>query len=164
MEKILKETNVNPKVTISVEEYNSLVSLARANAQQIEKRAVEYYKKHGACTIHVDAYIRDQYCGMDTIESSFSFDCNHCYVMPSGEYVDTPFAIDQKTRQRICRFVSEYVSSAFKNAFGKQLMSINNAKRYEYQVRRDWRLTRILTLVGWLLALLLIITQLLMMK
>ena len=47
MEKILKETSVYPKVTISEEEYNRLVSLARAKAKQIEERAVAYYEKNG---------------------------------------------------------------------------------------------------------------------
>lgn len=159
METILKETSVNPKVTISVEEYNRLVSLARANASQIEQRAVEYYRENGVCKIHVDAYLRGMEGACDTIKETFSFECQprYCHILPSGEYMSTPFAIDQKTRQRISRFVAEYVSSSFRHTFGKQLMSINNALCYERQARRDWKFLRVFSFVGWLIALLLFV-------
>lgn len=163
MEKILKETNVHPKVTISEEEYNRLVALARANAKQIEGRAVEYYKKNGVCKIHVDAYVREINGSCDSIATTFEFDCNprYCYVRPSDEYEAKPFAIDQKTRQRIGKFVTEYVSSTFKNAFGKQLMSINNAQRYEFKTRHEWIVMRAVTIIGWLLAIAVLLIALL---
>lgn len=36
MEKILNEASVTPRITLTQDEYNRLVSLARANAKQIE--------------------------------------------------------------------------------------------------------------------------------
>ena len=163
MEKILKETSVYPKVTISEEEYNCLVSLARAKAKQIEERAVAYYEKNGVCNIHVDAYVRQINGACDNIETTFRFDCKpqYCYVRPSDECEANPFAIDQKTRQRIGKFVTEYISSSFKTAFGKQLMSINNAQRYEFRARHEWIIMRSVTVIGWLLAIAMLIIVLL---
>lgn len=154
MEKILKEASVTPKVTLTQDEYNRLVSLARANAKQIEQRAVEYYKKNGVCGIHIDAYVREQNGGCDGIIDTYSFDCkpSYGYVTPSDEYTPTPFAIDRETRQRIMKFAASYATSAFYRKFGKQLMHINNAERYESRARRDWLICRAVTLTGWLLA------------
>lgn len=77
------------------------------------------------------------------------------------EYEANPFAIDQKTRQRIVKFVTEYISSSFKTAFGKQLMSINNAQRYEFRARHEWIIMRSVTVIGWLLAIAMLIIVLL---
>lgn len=65
IEKVLSETSVTPKITLTQTEYNRLVELAQANARQIDGRAVEYYKKNGVCGIHIDAYVREQNGGCD---------------------------------------------------------------------------------------------------
>jgi len=159
MEKVLKETSVTPRITLTQDEYNRLVSLARAKAKQIEERAVEYYKKNGVCGIHIDAYVRNKDYGCDEIADTYRFDCQprYGYVTPSDEYEPNPFAIDRETRQRIMKFAANYATSAFYRKFGKQLMHINNAERYESRARRDWLIGRAVTLTGWLLAVLMFV-------
>ena len=159
MEKVLKETSVTPRITLTQDEYNRLVSLARAKAKQIEERAVEYYKKNGVCGIHIDAYVRNEDYGCDEIADTYRFDCQprYGYVTPSDEYEPNPFAIDRETRQRIMKFAANYATSAFYRKFGKQLMHINNAERYESRARRDWLIGRAVTLTGWLLAVLMFV-------
>ena len=154
MEKILKEASVTPKVTLTQDEYNRLVSLARAKAKQIEERAVEYYKKNGVCNIHIDAYVRQQNIGCDEIADTFRFDCQpqYGYVTPSDEFEANPFAIDRETRQRIMQFASRYITSSFRSTFGQHLLHINNAMRYEQRAQREWLLARGITLTGWLIA------------
>ena len=159
IEKVLNETSVTPKITLTQTEYNRLVELAQANAKQIDERAVEYYKKNGVCGIHIDAYVREQNGGCDEIADTFRFDCQprYGYVQPSDEYEPNPFAIDSATRQRITKFAASYATSAFYRKFGKQLMHINNAQRYERRAYHEWVMTRTLTLTGWLLAVLMLI-------
>jgi len=64
---------------------------------------------------------------------------------------------DRETRQRIMKFAANYATSAFYRKFGKQLMHINNAERYESRARRDWLIGRAVTLTGWLLAVLMFV-------
>ena len=159
MEKVLKLTHVTPKVELTKNEYDRLVSLAQANADEIEKRAVEYYKKNGVCNIHIDAYVRSKTAYSDDMADTFCFDCQpqHGYVTPSDEYEPNPFAIDKETRLRIMRFASDYVTSVFTHRFGNQLKHINKAKEYEYRARRDWYRARAITLIGLVVAALLLV-------
>ena len=154
MEKILNEASVTPRITLTQDEYNRLVSLARANAKQIEQRAVEYYKKNGVCSIHIDAYVRDDNGASDEIADTYRFDCQpqYGYVTPSGEYEDNPFAIDRETRQRIMKFAASFATAAFYRKFGKQLMHINNAERYERRAQNYMTKCIVITVTGWLLA------------
>ena len=55
------------------------------------------------------------------------------------------------------KFAASYATSAFYRKFGKQLMHINNALRYEQRAHREWVMSRTLTLTGWLLAVLMLI-------
>lgn len=155
MEKVLELTHVTPKVELTKGEYDRLVSLAQANADEIEKRAVEYYKKNGVCNIHIDAYVRSKnvYSSDDTPDT-FRFDCQpqYGYVTPSDEYEPNSFAIDKETRLRIMRFASNYVTSVFTHKFGEHLKHINNAKWYEHCAKRNWRIWKAFTSAGWLLA------------
>lgn len=154
MEKILKEASVTPRITLTQDEYNRLVSLARANAKQIEQRAVEYYKKNGVCSIHIDAYVREDNGACNELVDTYRFDCQpqYGYVMPSDEYEANPFAIDRETRQRIMKFAASFATAAFYRKFGKQLMHINNAERYERRVRNYMTKFIVITVTGWLLA------------
>lgn len=159
MEKVLKLTHVTPKIELVKNEYDRLVSLAQANADEIEKRAVEYYKKNGVCNIHIDAYVRSKTAYSDDMADTFRFDCQpqYGYVTPSDECEPNPFAIDKETRLRIMRYASDYVTSVFTHKFGNQLKHINKAKEYEYRARRDWRISRAVTLIGWVVAVLLLV-------
>lgn len=150
MEKVLKLTHVTPKVELAKNEYDRLVSLAQANADEIEKRAVEYYKKNGVCNIHIDAYVRSKTAYSDDMADTFRFDSQ-------PQYEPNPFAIDKETRLRIMRYASDYVTSVFTHKFGEQLKYINKAKEYEYRARRDWRISRAVTLIGWVVAALLLV-------
>lgn len=154
MEKILNEASITPRITLTQNEYNRLVALARANAKQIEQRAVEYYKKNGVCSIHIDAYVREDNGACNEIADTYRFDCQpqYGYVMPSGEYEANPFAIDRETRQRIMKFAASFATAVFYHKFGKQLMHINNAERYERRAQNYMTKCIVITVTGWLLA------------
>ena len=51
IEKILKDTYVNPKVELTQTDYNRLVQTAQMKAKKIEERAREIYEKEGVVKI-----------------------------------------------------------------------------------------------------------------
>lgn len=146
----MKENNaVTPCVTITLEEYDRLLSLANANEKQIEERSLEHYKNHGVCAIRVEACIRER-------RGVFlEFEC-----IPDGIFVTPPdfsrvgkqFAVSSETRQRIKEFVSDYVSTIFRRRFGLHLMALNAALRYKRRARFFMSLAWVLTITGWLVA------------
>lgn len=54
VEKILKETYVNPKVELTQNDYNRLVQMATMKAKKIEEKAREIYDKEGVVKIEFD--------------------------------------------------------------------------------------------------------------
>lgn len=51
IEKILKDTYVNPKVELTQSDYNRLVQTAQTKAKKIEERDREIYEKEGVVKI-----------------------------------------------------------------------------------------------------------------
>lgn len=154
VEKILKETYVNPKVELSQSDYNRLVSMATMNAQKIEKRAREIYEKEGVVKIEFDGrFITKRYGERETEHYKFDVICEPYTIMPDrGE--KGLFSIPQKMRQRIATKTRNYVQGVFDSYFGEHLVKLNAIKELEAKQRRDVNRFIIVTLTGWLLALL----------
>ena len=152
MEKILKDVNVKPKVEISVEEYNHLVDLARMKAKKIEERALQLYKENGVCKIHVDAGIPRK----RTWEDNSDTETLHLDVDPwwvENGLDPGPFALDKKTVERIKKFAKSVSMRIFDNEFGEHLYVIENLMKYKAETERIRSKFIIVTLTGWLAAL-----------
>lgn len=154
MEKILKDANVRPKVEISVEEYNHLVDLARMKAKKIEERALQLYKENGVCKIHVDARIPRKRTWDDNSDTeTLHLDVDPWWVETNDEYGPKPFALDSKMVARIKRFVKSVSIHIFDNEFGEHLSVIENVMRYKAETERIRNKFIIVTMTGWLAAL-----------
>ena len=152
----MKENNaVIPHVTITLEEYDRLLSLANANEKQIEERSLEHYKKYGVCAIRVEACIRERRGVINDVVEKFEFECipSGIFVAPSDfSRVGKQFAVSSETEQRIKEFVSDYVSTIFRRRFGLHLMALNAALRYKCRTKFFMSLAWVLTITGWFVA------------
>ena len=159
VEKILKETYVNPKVELTQSDYNRLVSLAQMKAKKIEERAREFYEKEGVARIRFEGRItRKRYGELET--EHFDFECEPAEysVTPSGEFEKTLFKIPQKQRQRIAQKVGRYVEDVFVAFFGERMYHLNEILKIKAKAERDRRIFIIWTITGWLAALAMMIT------
>ena len=155
VEKILKETYVNPKVELTQNDYNRLVSMARMNAKKIEKRAREIYEKEGVAHIYFNGgFQTKRYGEMSTERLEFVCSCKQYNINPSGEYEETLFCIPQESRQRIADKTKRYVEEVFEERFGEHMSSINAIRDLEKKTERERFKFAVWTIAGWLLAVL----------
>lgn len=158
MEKILKETYVNPKIELTQDEYNHLVDLAKMKAKKIEERAREFYEKEGVAKICFEGRINKKEFGESTIQH-YKFECNprEYDVSPSGEFEPSLFKIPMEQRKRIAQKVGRYVEDVFTANFGERLCHLNEILKIKAKAERDLQRFIICTIVGWLVALIMLI-------
>ena len=156
VEKILKESHVNPKVELTLDDYNRLVQMATMSAKKIEKRAREIYEKEGVVKIEFDGrFVTKRDGERETEHLKFDVSCKSYNVRPTGEYEEKPlFSISQEMRERIARKVSDYVEEIFDGNFGEHMSELNAIVAIKAKEERQRRKYSVLTLMGWLLAVL----------
>lgn len=155
IEKILKDTYVNPKVELTEKDYNRLMKMAKMKAKEIEERAREIYEKEGVVKIEFDGrFVTNRYGERETEHYRFEVFCKPYNVNPTGEYEKTMFSIPQEMRQRIATKVKRYVEEVFVSHFGEHMFHLNAFVEAEEKAERQRRKFLILTVTGWLLAVL----------
>lgn len=161
VEKILKDTYVNPKVELTQREYNDLVALARMKAKKIEERAREIYNKEGVVKIDFSCNLyRKRYSEVESDRHEFQCDCREWDISPSGDYEKTFFKVPEKDRQRIAKHVKSIVQNAFYYYFGEHMLNLNEIERLKHKQQQMVNKFIIWTSVGWALAVLMIIAVL----
>ena len=161
IEKILKDTYVNPKVELTQKEYNDLVALARMKAKKIEERAREIYEKEGVVEIQFTCNLyRKRYGEVESERYEFQCDCRDWGISPSGDYEKTFFKVPEKDRKRIAKHVKSIVEDAFMYYFGEHMLNLNETERLKHKQQQMVNKFIVLTVVGWALAVLMIIAVL----
>ncbi len=153
IEKILKDTYVEPKVELTQKDYNDLVALARMKAKKIEERAREIYEKEGVVKIDFSCDIhRKCYGEVETYQHKFSCLCSVYCIDPKGDYEETLFMIPLESRQKIAKHVKRICEDTFRYYFGEHMLNINETKRLKHKQQQMNNTFIIVTVVGWLLA------------
>lgn len=152
IEKILKNTYVNPKVELTQAEYNELVSLARMKAKKIEERAREIYEKEGVVKIDFSCRLyRKSYGEVETDRHIFSCSCSEYNITPTGDYEETLYKIPQESRVKIAKHVKRICEDAFMYYFGEHMLNLNEIERLKHKQQRMIYKFIIWTVVGWAL-------------
>ena len=158
IEKILKDTCVNPKVELTQKEYNDLVALARMKAKKIDERAREIYEKEGVVKIDFSCNIyRKNYGEVENDRHEFQCKCAEYCITPTGEYEKKLFKIPQESRQKIAEHIKRICEDSFMYYFGEHMLNINEIKRLKNKMERQLNQFLIFTVVGWLLAIAMLI-------
>jgi hypothetical protein len=153
IEKILKETYVNPKVELTQKEYNDLVALARMKAKKIEERAREIYEKEGVAKIQFTGrFYRKQYGEVESERDEFTVDCAEYEISPGGDYEKTLYIIPQESRKKIAKHVKGFVQDTFVSMYGEHMLNLNEIRRLRHKGERWFRQFAIWTALGWLMA------------
>ena len=161
IEKILKDTHVSPKVELTQTDYNQLVQTAQMKAKKIEERAREIYEKEGVTKIQFTGrFYRKRYGEVESDKHEFTVNCAEYLITPTGEYEKTLYMIPQESRQKIAKCVKNYVEKAFACYFGEHMLNMNEIERLKHRQQRMVNKFIIVTLVGWLLALLMFVAVL----
>ena len=158
IEKILKDTYVNPKVELTQTDYNRLVQTAHMKAKKIEERAREIYEKEGVAKIDFTCNLyRKRYGEVESDRHEFQCYCREWGISPSGDYEKTFFKVPEKDRKRIAKHVKSIVEDAFYYYFGEHMLNLNEIERLKHKQERQLRQFIIWTGLGWLLAIAMLI-------
>ena len=158
IEKILKDTYVNPKVELTQTDYNRLVQTAQMKAKKIEERAREIYEKEGVVKIDFSCKLyRKSYGEVESDRHEFQCDCREWGISPSGDYEKTFFKVPEKDRQLIAKHVKRICEDAFYYYFGEHMLNMNEIERLKHKQERLLRQFIIWTGLGWLLAIAMLI-------
>jgi hypothetical protein len=158
IEKILKDTYVNPKVELTQTDYNRLVQTAQMKAKKIEERAREIYEKEGVVKIDFSCNLyRQRYGEVESDRHEFQCDCREWDISPSGDYEKTFFKVPEKDRNRIAKHVKRICEDAFYYYFGEHMLNMNEIERLKHKQERLLRQFIIWTGLGWLLAIAMLI-------
>lgn len=161
IEKILKDTYVNPKVELTQKEYNNLVALARMKAKKIEERAREIYEKEGVTKIQFTGrFYRKQFGEVESEREEFTVDCAEYLITPTGEFEKTLYIIPQESRKKIAEHVKRFMQDAFVSMYGEHMANINQTKILVHKAKILRNEFIIWTVVGWVLAVLMLIVVL----
>lgn len=161
IEKILKDTYVNPKIELSQSDYNGLVSMAKLNAKKIEERARKLYDKEGVVKIDFTCNLhRKRYGEVESECHEFQCSCTEYDISPTGEYEETFFMIPQESRQKIAKHVKRICEDAFRYYFGDHMLNMNEIERLKHKQKLLLDRFLIWTYVGWMLALIMLIALL----
>lgn len=162
IEKILKDTYVNPKVELTQSDYNRLVQTAQMKAKKIEERAREIYEKEGVTKIQFTGrFYRKRYGEVETEKDEFTVDCAEYLITPTGEYEKTLYKIPQESRKKIADHVARFVEDTFESMYGQHMMELNEIKRLRHKQQLYVNRFIIWTIVGWLLAIVMLLAMLL---
>lgn len=160
IEKILKDTYVNPKVELTQTDYNRLVQTAQMKAKKIEERAREIYEREGVTKIQFTGrFYRKRYGEVESDKHEFTVDCAEYLITPTGEYEKTLYKIPQESRQRIAKSVKNFVEDAFCYYFGEHMLKLNEIERLKNKQQRLVNKFIIWTVVGWALAIVMLIAM-----
>lgn len=165
VEKILKETYVNPKIELTQGDYNRLVELARMKAKKIEERARKLYEEEGIVKIQFDGRIYNKRGYDDDGVQHYQFDCNipMYNVHPIGEYSGkTLFVIPEETRRRIANKVGRYVEEVFDARFGEHIAQLNEIEKLKGKQLHYNRMFLLITIVGWIAAVTMLLVAILL--
>lgn len=157
VEKILKNTYVNPKIELTQSDYNRLVELARMKAKKIAERARELYENEGIVKIQFDGRIYNTKCYDNDGVQHYQFECDipNYKIYPITEYTGngkTLFVIPEETRRRIANKVGRYVEEVFEARFGEHLTNLNEIEKLKGKQLHYNRMFLMFTIVGWLAA------------
>ena len=158
IEKILKDTYVNPKVELTQTDYNRLVQTAQMKAKKIEKRAREIYEKEGVTKIEFTGrFYRKQFGEVECDRDVFKVECAEYLITPTGEYEKTLYIIPQESRKKIAEHVKDFVQDTFVSMYGEHMANINQTKRILHKAKMLRNKFIIWTVLGWLLAIAMLI-------
>ena len=153
----------NAKVILSTDDYDKLVEMANANEEAIKSKAMDYWRKHGVASVNISVYLRKLNIGQDFIEKDYTLDVLplNVQVYDDPDRENSGMAITQEQKDKIRKFACRTANSIFTHSFGDRLSRINEIVRLKADIRREWRMTRTLTLIGWLTAITLFLVILL---
>lgn len=121
-------------VFVPKDEYEKMKELANANAEEIEKRALEMWETKAIPWLKVSMEIRSS-GGRDILDSEqFQFRTDSLFLDPAGK-----FTIKQEARERFGKLVKDWARHMMEIQFGEHISKINYINERCHKADMLWK-------------------------
>lgn len=121
-------------VFVQKDEYEKMKELANANAEEIEKRALEMWETKAIPWLKVSMEIRSN-GGRDILDSEeFEFRTHSLLLSPKGK-----FTIKEEARERFMKLVDDWTRHMMELQFGEHISKINYINEQCYKADILWK-------------------------
>lgn len=140
----------NYQVIIDKKRFDRLNEQANLSQKLLYRKAKEIWDKEGKVELTIRIYLKSERKDIEGYDE-YRFD-NYCYLSEKGKFI-----IPNKMKERMKEIIEDNTLHIMKQSFGENLAHINNIIRLERQYERLIKRYKVMTLTGWLLAVLIII-------
>ena len=123
--------------------YNELYESAMATNKEVNRRAEKMYQEKGVCSIKINMDIKESYDSTIRIETG-------CYL----SYKEEPFDLSHEQSKRVIRWIDKNLKKMMHQKVGINISKFNELNT---GLRKEWVITRSITLTGWLVAIVLVV-------
>lgn len=121
-------------VFVQKDEYEKMKELANANAEEIEKRALEMWETKAIPWLKVSMEIRSN-GGRDILDSEeFEFRTHSLLLSPKGK-----FTIKEEARERFMKLVEDWARHMMELQFGEHISKINYINERCHKADMLWK-------------------------
>lgn len=121
-------------VFVQKDEYEKMKELANANAEEIEKRALEMWETKAIPWLKVSMEIRSS-GGRDILDSEeFAFRTHSLLLSPKGK-----FTIKEEARERFMKLVDDWTRHMMELQFGEHISKINYINERCHKADMLWK-------------------------
>lgn len=121
-------------VFVQKDEYEKMKELANANAEEIEKRALEMWETKAIPWLKVSMEIRSN-GGRDILDSEeFEFRTHSLLLSPKGK-----FTIKKEARERFMKLVDDWTRHMMELQFGEHISKINYINERCHKADMLWK-------------------------
>lgn len=121
-------------VFVQKDEYEKMKELANANAEEIEKRALEMWETKAIPWLKVSMEIRSS-GGRDILDSEqFQFKTDSLLLDPAGR-----FTIKEEARERFMKLVEDWTRHMMELQFGEHISKINYINERCHKADMLWK-------------------------
>ncbi len=136
-------------VQLRESEYKEMAELAKLNEDEVNKRAIELYNRRGLVSVEIKYFIEHSYYG--------GFRLNNSTDAYTPDSYDDGFKIAFADKRKIIKEVEYFSKGLIDNSLAKHLGGLNSIKEARKAVDEERLRFIVLSVVGWLLAVLLIV-------
>lgn len=140
----------NYQVIIDKKQFDRLNEQTNLSQKAAYDRAKEIWDKEGKVDLTIRLYLKSSRKDIEGYDE-YRFD-NYCYLSERGKFI-----IPKKMKERLKKIIEGNTLQLMEESFGEHLSTLNNIIRLERQYERLIKRYKVMTLTGWLLAVLIVI-------
>ena len=138
------------QIIIDKKRFDHIMERAYLSEKLIKEKAYELWEKEGRVLLSINLCLKSARKDIEGYDE-YRFD-NYCYLSERGKFI-----IPSELKERLRKIIEGNTFQLMEESFGEHLSTLNNIIRLELQYERLIKRYKVMTVTGWLLAVLIVI-------